>query len=231
MQDELTKHGLKIYKTMADRKHTLGEKIREILIEILIIVFAVTLSIWLHSWSEHKHEQKEVKEFLRGLKIDLTEDILLLKQSHDTIEVVDRNFTTAFRLRKNQLPDSLVHHLFYYSMIVTNPNNARYEGFKSSGKLGNIEDDSLREAILVYYQRTAPDIIGHESIVNQLQEKILDYQIEKTDVSINEFLALTKVKGMLQITAMNTQNSLYRYEQSIKQVKRLIALIDKYNPR
>jgi hypothetical protein len=229
MQDELTKHGLKIYKTMTDRKHSFGEKLREILIEILIIVFAVTLSIGLHSWSEHQREQKEVHEFLRGLKVDLNEDILLLKQNHDTIAVVDKNFATAFQLRKNQLPDSLVHHYFYYSMVVTNPNNARYEGFKSSGKLGNIEDDSLREAILVYYQRTAPDIIEHEGLVNKLQEKILDYQIDKTDIPINEFVAITKVKGMLQIATQNTQHSLYLYEKSIKQVKKIIGLIDRYN--
>ena len=78
MQDELTKHGLKLYKTMADRKHSYGEKFKEILIEIGIIVFAVSLSIWFHNWSEHHHEQKEVKEFLLGLRHDLSDDIRVL---------------------------------------------------------------------------------------------------------------------------------------------------------
>jgi hypothetical protein len=107
MQDELTKHGLKIYKTMSDKKHSFGEKFREIFIEIAIIVFAVTLSIYVHSWSEHRHEQKEVKEFLRGLKTDLTNDLVQLKDNRDSIAKIATLFDTAFQHRKDHLPDSV----------------------------------------------------------------------------------------------------------------------------
>jgi len=58
-------------------QHSFWEKVKEVAIEIFIIVFAVTLSIWLHSWSDHRHEQKEVEEFLSGLKGDLAKDIAL----------------------------------------------------------------------------------------------------------------------------------------------------------
>jgi len=228
MQDELTKHGLKLYKTMADRKHSFGEKFKEILIEIGIIVFAVSLSIWFHNWSEHHHEQKEVKEFLLGLRHDLSDDIRVLKENCDTITTVDSNFTHAFSLHKNQLPDSIVHHYFYYSMVVTNLNNARYEGFKSSGKIGNIEDDSLREAILVYYQQTVPAISDHETIVNKLQEKLLDYQIDNSNISINEFLAMTKTKGILQLSMENLNFSTGLYANAMKQAASLISSIDNH---
>ncbi|HLZ87565.1 MAG TPA: hypothetical protein VKQ52_10005, partial [Puia sp.] len=130
---------------MADRKHTFGEKLREILIEIFIIVFAVTLSIYLHSWSEHRHEQKVVHEFLRGLKTDLTDDIPRIRAARDTIAKVQDNFEHAYSLHKGQLPDSIVGHYFIYREVTTHLNSARYEGFKSSGKLDNIENESLRE--------------------------------------------------------------------------------------
>ena len=90
--DEVTKHTKKIYDTLKNKKYTLGEKVKETIIEILIIVFAVTLSIWLHSWSEHRHEQKEVREFLRGLKDDLTKDIQLLNENKTVINQLDSNF-------------------------------------------------------------------------------------------------------------------------------------------
>jgi hypothetical protein len=48
MQDEVTKHTRKIFKTIKNPSHTFSEKLKEIVVEILIIVFAVTLSIWLH---------------------------------------------------------------------------------------------------------------------------------------------------------------------------------------
>jgi hypothetical protein len=85
MQDEVTKHTKKIYDTVKSRKHSFAEKLKEILIEICIIVFAVTLSIWLHSWSEHRHEQKEVSEFLKGLKEDLSNDIDMIEKNKKTI--------------------------------------------------------------------------------------------------------------------------------------------------
>ena len=70
MQEEITKHSNKIYKAVKKPEHTLGEKVKEIIIEICIIVFAVTLSISLHSWSEHRHQQEEVHAFLANLKND-----------------------------------------------------------------------------------------------------------------------------------------------------------------
>jgi hypothetical protein len=211
---------------MADRKHTFGEKVREIIIEILIIVFAVTLSIYLHGWSEHRQRQKEVHEFLRGLKVDLADDIRLLRQSHGTITKVTTNFDFASHVRKGQLPDSTLHHYFYYMLIVTTLNNARYEGFKSNGKLGDIGNDSLREAILVYFQQTIPGIAYQESFVNELQQKILDFQLDKSDVSMNDFVASAKTKGLLGLSTQNLNYSLYMYDQAIGQAQKLIARID-----
>src|SRR5882757_10048996 len=124
MQDELTKHGLKLYKTMADRKHPFGEKVKEIFIEIGIIVFAVTLSIWLHSWNEHRHEQKEVHEFLRGLQHDLTDDIHQVKEGRDTIAKVKKNFDYVYHLTKERIPDSILGHYFIYHEVTTHLNSA-----------------------------------------------------------------------------------------------------------
>ena len=75
MQEEVQKHTQKIYKAVKNTEHTLGDKVKEIIIEIFIIVFAVTLSIGLHGWSEHRHQQEEVSVFLVNLKNDLQNDI------------------------------------------------------------------------------------------------------------------------------------------------------------
>jgi hypothetical protein len=227
MQDELTKHGLKIYKTMRDRKHSIGEKIREIIIEIFIIVFAVTLSIWLHGWSEDRHEQKEVKEFLRGLKSDLTDDIRNIQENRKVIAKVDSNFDFAYHLDKGQVPDSILHHYFVFHLIITHLNNARYEGFKSSGKLGNIGNDSLKQDILVYYQQTAPNMSYDETFVNDLQQKLLDFEIDKSNISINEFLVTAKAKSLLQLLTNNLGNSLDDYDHTIALAKTIIGEIDK----
>jgi len=227
MQDELTKHGLKIYKTMADRKHSFGEKLKEIVIEILIIVFAVSLSIYLHGWSENRHEQKEVREFLRGLKGDLDGDIRQLQENHHLINTVMTNFDRASQLKKGELPDSTLKHLFVYNIITTHLNTARYEGFKSSSKLGLIEEDSLRQNMLIYYQQLLPDILYNEGFVNQVEKQMLDFELDKSDLPINDFLYLPKTRGLLQLTTHNMGISLDRYDSAIAKATVIIKQIDK----
>jgi hypothetical protein len=227
MQDELTKHGLKLYKTMADRKHSFGEKLKEILIEIGIIVFAVTLSIYFHGWSEHRHEQKEVHEFLRGLKTDLNDDIRQIEDGRKTIAKVAKNFDEASRMKQGQLPDSTLDHYFIYHEVTTHLNTARYEGFKSSGKLGNIENDSLRETILVYYQQLLPGVGDDENFGNGMQQKLLDFEIENATLPKNKFLAIGKTKAMLQLTANNLGNTVDMYDTTISQARRILKQIDK----
>src|SRR5258708_19013112 len=106
MEDEVSKHTRKIYRAIKDPRHSFAEKTKEIVIEILIIVFAVTLSIWFHSWSEHRHEQKEVREFLTGLKDDLNKDINLLEANKNSIIRLDSNYKFIYSSKKSTLSDT-----------------------------------------------------------------------------------------------------------------------------
>jgi hypothetical protein len=63
-----------------------------------------------------------------------------------------------------------------------------------------------------------------------LQQRLLDYQIDKSDVSINDFLAATKAKALLQISSENLHQSLDAYDRSINQVKTIIKQIDQLLP-
>src|SRR5574337_561359 len=101
MQDEVAKHTKKIYRAWKSPQHSVAEKIKEIIIEIFIIVFAVTISIWFHNWSDHRHEQDEVMEFLRGLKGDLTEDIRQLEANKNVIANLDSSYSFLFSIEKN----------------------------------------------------------------------------------------------------------------------------------
>jgi hypothetical protein len=231
MQDEVTKHTKKIYDTLKNPNHTVGEKVRETIIEVLIIVFAVTLSIWLHSWSEHRHEQKEVREFLRGLKDDLTKDIDLLNENKNVIVRLDSNFGFLLNIVNSQAGgygDSVINEHFRISIPLTNLNIGRYDGFKSSGKIGTIENDSLKENILVFYQQTIPNLTYNENFVNSLQLKILDLQMDKTDkTAIKDLISTFKMKALLRVGVNNFNIGIGLYEETIKQAKRIIEEIDR----
>jgi hypothetical protein len=155
MQEEVAKHSKKIYKTVKNSEHTLGEKVKEIIIEIFIIVFAVTLSIWLHSWSEHRHQQEEVSVFLGNLKNDLQNDIKILDEEKEAYKKTNLGYEKILGLTSLQI-DSMQksNTKVYFPVRSQGPkiNIGNYEGFKSSGKIGYIENEKLKQKILNYYQ-------------------------------------------------------------------------------
>jgi Family of unknown function (DUF6090) len=162
-EDELVKHSRKIYKTWFNKELSIWHKISEFLIEMTIIVFAVSISIWFHNMSEHKHQQEEVKQFLTGLKADLMQDIKEMENDKESYQKQSAIFTYLSRLKKSQLPsrDTLNALSNWLTNTTTlNPNDGRFQGFKSSGKIGTIENDSLQNDIMDLYEENIPALLN-----------------------------------------------------------------------
>lgn len=233
-EQEVIKHVKKTWKIWSSRDHSFWHKLREFMIEVLIIVFAITLSIWLHERSEHKHQQKDVQVFLLGLKADLQQDIIEMNEDKESFEQQGRAFYFIASSKRN-LPlnsDTLSKYqgwLFNTTGLV--PNNGRFEGFKSSGKIGNIENPILQNEIMNLYQEGIPSLLVSTSeyrtrkneffkFVNQNQKRLTDSTTDLANILSGDI-------------ANNIANSLYfineiqmRYDICINQSKRIIDLID-----
>lgn len=157
MQDEVLKHTEKIYKTVKSSRHSFGEKLREILVEIFIIVFAVTLSIWLHNWSEHRHEANEAREFLRDINDDLTKDLKSMRGKKESLSAILKSCIQILNLTPKEADTNRSVSL-NFSLNTFKANDGNYEGFKSSGKIGYIENKELKKLILQYYQEYLPGL-------------------------------------------------------------------------
>jgi hypothetical protein len=233
MQEEVTKHTRKIYRVWKQSKHSATDKIKEILIEIFIIVFAVSLSIWFHGWSDHRHEQQEVTEFLKGLRNDLTEDIKLVENNKAAVATLHSNFRFLYGLEKkdtanNKINDTTIYKSLSFDFRITRPNIGRYEGFKSSGKIGTIENNTLKENILVFYEQSIPDLVYGEHFVNDVQSKMLDLEIENNDIiPIRDLATSARMKSMLNIGMQNFESNMRKYDEVINQAKKIIGEIDK----
>jgi hypothetical protein len=233
MQDEVTKHTRKIYQEVKNRDHSLWKKTREIVIEILIIVFAVTLSIWLHNWSDHREEQKKTEEFLAGIRVDLAKDIQIMDENKEGFILVQRNFRYLEVLDSTKAVDTIgeqiiANHLDFENRT-THANVARYEGFKSNGKIGSIEDDSLKQAILLYYQQTIPAVNDEEEIVNSFQVRLMEAEINRNEAQSMRVLAKSfKARALLGFTRQNIGPAIQEYSDAVGQARRIINLIDLY---
>ncbi|HTR30906.1 MAG TPA: DUF6090 family protein [Puia sp.] len=233
MQDEVTKHARKIFQEVKNREHGFWEKTREIVIEILIIVFAVTLSIWLHNWSDHRAEQKQTEEFLAGIQADLAKDIQIMEENKDGYKIVQRNFRRLEIMDSTGAVDTTdqqrIANLLDFENRTLHANVARYEGFKSNGKIGTIEDDSLRQAILSYYQQTVPAVNDIEEVVNGFQVRMMEAELNRNEsLSMRVFAKSFKVHALLEFTRENIGPAIQEYSCAQEQANWIIRRIGVY---
>jgi hypothetical protein len=205
MQDEITKHSKRIYKKAVSKEHSLVEKIKDILIEILIIVFAVTLSIRFHSWSERHHNQEDAIGFLSDLKMDLADDIVSIKNAKQDlgkdIEILKSN-------------DS-INHLVYVTTIL---NDGNFEGFKSSGKIGYIENKELRLSLLHYYSKTYFGIQTHNNRCNEILHSLIFSDISK--------LSKLQQHRIQTLYTTEAQRNIDHFDNDLKDIQKIIKQID-----
>ena len=235
MEDEVVKHTRKLYRTWFNKELPIWHKISEFLIEILIIVFAVTISIWFHNRSEHAHEQAEVKAFLLGLKSDLNDDIKEMQNDQESFRNQGKIFSyiTSLKIKEPLDKDTLkkyVHFLFVATAL--NPNDGRFEGFKSSGKIGTIENKVLQNDIMDLYQEKIPSLQASSLGYNNWKMNFLNYIIQNqkriTDSTTNfkELLKGDKVYDFGTVLSHPTE-VLERYNICVQLAEKIIAEIDK----
>ena len=234
MENEIKDHVVKAYHTAKNPGLNFWHKAGEIAIEILIIVFAVTLSIWVHDRSEYNHEQKDVKAFLTGLKKDLSSDIVQLQEDKDAYIGAGM----AFKYVSKQSPDFKLNtdsikkyqdYLFNGTEFI--PNNGRYEGFKSSGKLGNVEDNELQNDITSFYQGIVPTISASASSYSQRKQFLFEYLYKNIRRDANGHINLISVLStdeahIISLTLSSTEEITARYDRAIKKSKEIIRKIN-----
>jgi hypothetical protein len=233
---EIAKHTKQVMALAASKEHGPWHKLREMLLEMVTIVFAVTLSMWLHGWGEHRHEQQQVKAFLVGLRADLQSDV---RQAEDVVQS-HRAFDTVYAylaaLPEDGKPDAAFAKA--YDEIIKNaalvPQLARFEGFKSSGKLTNIEDAALLERVVTLYEFDIPKVNLSFGGWESRHRKLLEYVDEKmtgADTPEVRYAILTSPKGKRLLALMQTHPQVYeRYGIVVQHARDIVAKIDKAYP-
>jgi len=229
MEHEIMGHTKKALKTMRNKEKGLGEKAKEVLIEIVIIIFAVSFAAFIERTREHYKEQGEAKEFLLGLNEDISSEIKQVKDSKTAMVKLVADYTKLIHFDKKIL-DSLdktkIKESFTIPKLNTRPLNGRYEGFKSSGKIQTIGNDSLRNNILKLYQESIPFIEFSENAFNSNQgriEQILFSGQGNNAADDNPLRTITTPRGKLALTfAISYSDGVIGgYDRMIKQAEKV----------
>ncbi|WP_333819544.1 hypothetical protein [Ohtaekwangia sp.] len=232
---EVVKHSKKAYRIFGS-DNTLIHKIKEFFVEIFIIVFAVGITIWFHDMAEHRHQQKEVKEFLIGLKNDLTNDLSEMQADKAGYKYQQTAFL-YFRFRKTDAvgaSDSLKKYTnAIFNKVELVQNNGRFEGFKSSGKIGNIENKKLQNDILDLYQELIPSLLSATQLYNLQKDRLIilveqNARIDEAQkrLMIEDVIKLDQAKIMLATLSAFPTEIINRYNTCISRINDIVKGID-----
>ncbi len=233
-EQEVIKHTKKVFEIIRNKNTSFWHKLKDFVLEILIIVFAISISIWFHNWSEHKNEQKIAKTFLSGLKGDIQADIA---ETEDILKTYDKykllyTYLNSLSRNKNPDKDSLKKALGYIdSYTFLRAHKSRFTGFLSAGKIMSIENDSLTQNILNYYQEVLPALQTSEERwfgQNRLLLTYLTDNVKDFENDMDKFQVLTTPKGKyLTKSLIPWQQLLDRYKMVSTKGNRIILSIDK----
>ncbi|MDX2303942.1 MAG: DUF6090 family protein [Microscillaceae bacterium] len=222
-----------------DKKQLWG-RLSKLLIEIFIIVFSISLSFGIQNWSEYQKKQADVREFLIGIKNDLKNDIKEMQEDKKSYLNQKKafQFITQSRPQKDSLHrDSLKYYGFsIFNQVGLNPNNGRFEGFKSSGKLGDIENKELQNLILDLYQENIIQLIGNTNGYIKRKIRLDDFiinnrkRITDTTSNLNKILLYDEAQNICQ-NLVFVDEIINRYDICINKATKIITLIDREYPQ
>jgi hypothetical protein len=233
MEHEIQGHAKKAYKKWKDPKASLWHKIKEIAMEVAIIVFAVSISIWFHNMSEKRHHRHEVKAFLTDLKAALVNDSTTIQTAKNHFKGIADEYTvikdfSVFQLdsiKKSRLTNNKP--LINFSYSFRQSNNAAYEGFKSSGKIGYIEDAELKTLILSYYQQFYPSMELLENDFTKKADKLSEVMKFDDLVLIDLLQGSKEAKNITGKCMVSVGANIQMYDGTLGFIRQMIAKIDR----
>jgi len=235
-EHEIAKHTKEIYKAWSMPGVSIKHKVIEILIEIAIIVFAITLSLFVERWREQIHDRKIESQFLKGLKKDLSEDLIQLKE--DSLSYVDvlHGWSYLRNAGINNLPldkDSVAKYQYSLGTFTDFiPNDSRFEALKSSGELTVLEDDSLENLILDLYQNRIKSMLSATGFFTKFHtDQMMPFVLENAKVAkpgytnLDYLIRIPRMQNYF-IMANGVADILNRYHKVMEQSRQIIHMID-----
>ena len=233
-EQEVIKHTKKIFGIWTT-KSSFWHKISELLLELFIIIFAITVSIYFHDRSVLNHQRHETKEFLLGLKQDLTTDIVEMNQDKNSFGQSQKAFSYLTSRKPGEAVSADTINKYYQWIFNTTglvPNSGRFEGFKSSGKIGTIENKELQNNIMDLYQENIPNLINSTNFYTSKKLGLFEY------VNMNRKRLSDTTNNLASVLSSETaynicvslgfvQEILVRYDTCINKMTLIISDIDK----
>ncbi|WP_320052461.1 hypothetical protein [uncultured Acetobacteroides sp.] len=225
---ELKKHIKKIVTVLkASNDGGWGKKVGSIATEIGIIVFSLMLANMLHNYSLKQHQEEENRLFLHGLKEDIKADIVSLNENLLFYQSADSAYSYLSHLPDRSTLDTARLSQSLSTLEISNSfrsHSSRYEGFKSSGKLLQIEDQQLLNDILLLYQEKIGDLKVSEGTWLNIHGKLINYLMEESNLTFDNPDYSTVYQIFKQRKIYNYSSGLIPWAQLLERYREVLTL-------
>ena len=170
-EEKIIQHSQNAVNLLKSKSKSFKEKILGFLEEIIIIIIAVSLTLAFHNWNDGRHEREIERNFLTGIRQDLVATAENTKEGVKEYQPTVAYYDTVWRQINSHKIDtryidscsgSLIHTSYFQY------DASRFEGFKSSGYLRLIPNETLLKDLMQMYstelpfQKDADDLVFHK---------------------------------------------------------------------
>jgi hypothetical protein len=162
-----------------------------LLLESALIIFSVLVSFSIESWREQRSDHKKAREYLARIKKDLESDSLLLNeilQDHKYIQEKTMEYLYSYEkwnggktlpISNDSIAVTINSALKEYKPF--EPVSSAYSSLKSNGQLDLIQNATLADKIISYYERNA---LHHhmQGYNNAIGNELWPYLIQNVDL-------------------------------------------------
>ena len=181
--------------------------------------------------------RKVVLTFLLGLEDDLQADISETKEILGTYQQYKKHYTYLSNFDKNKIPnkDSLKMAISYINFnTFLRHHTSRFNGFLSAGKIMTIENDSLTQNVLNYYQEVLPTLQSSEQGWYSINRSFIDYatdNVKDFENDMDKFQVLATSRGEhITKVLIPWPKLLERNQAVIIEANKIISKINKMYP-
>jgi hypothetical protein len=232
-EEKIIQHSQNAVHHLKDRSKTVKKKILGFLEEIIIIIIAVSLTLAFHNWNDRRNENEIARNFLTGIRQDLLLTVESLQQGLREYQPTVDYYDTVWRqINRHKVDTSYIDagsggliDTWYFSY-----DDSRFEGFKSSGYLRLIRNETLLKHLMQAYSTDMP--FQRDADITVFHKRMDDFGQYIGSKAMVDSLGKIHVSRLLNEPAVRYQFFYYRLylherkSQKAGLAKQLTALAD-----
>lgn len=204
--------------------------------EILLVVVGILIALQINNWNETQKINEWEERFLTDLKNELNNDLEQLT----TVYTMQINKGNACRkvlelIKTAKKEDkSLIDSVYAVSQSWNTtffPTTGVYDSGMSAGKIENIENDSLKYAIMNLYNRYYNRLVYNGEVLDDVVGRVDWEKMTYYDTSTKKIMSWESIEDFnfsTQINYLLNQNIVYTRiaNQNLEQIENVISMIN-----